>query len=61
MFADGLKNHHSEPKFSALLQFCKWLKGPHFLSAAEKVVMAQSLPWDRFGFDGLREIAAPDR
>ena len=25
MFADGLKNHHSEPKFSALLQFCKWL------------------------------------
>jgi hypothetical protein len=26
MFADGLKNHHSEPKFSALLQFCKWLK-----------------------------------
>jgi hypothetical protein len=25
MCADRLKNHHSEAKFSALLQFCKWL------------------------------------
>jgi transposase len=27
MCADGLKNHHSEAKFSALFQFCKWLEG----------------------------------
>jgi hypothetical protein len=28
---DGLKNHHSEAKFSALLQFCKWLLIVNFL------------------------------
>jgi hypothetical protein len=27
---DGLKNHHSEAKFSALLQFCKWLNSADF-------------------------------
>jgi hypothetical protein len=31
---DGLKNHHSEAKFSALLQFCKWLKSIRFVDTA---------------------------